>query len=906
MKKIITSLILCVFSICVFAQRQASNWYFGYGAGVQFNLASNSITSVNNGQLSTNEGCSSISDEFGNLLFYTDGTTVWNKNHSTMTNGFGLFGDNSSTQSAIIVPKPDDENIYYIFTVDTSIGQTDPNNGFNYSIVDMTLGGGLGEVTQKNVNLLQHCSEKLTAVLKDCITKSIWVITFASEDGTSEAYNTFHTFEVSNTGVNTASITSTFPSLFIGDRRGYLKVSPDGTKMANANAVSGLQIFDFDSSTGLVTNMEELSINSNASPYPYGVEFSPNSELLYVHAYNNFFDFENRENNEDPSNHTSVLSQFNMMAPDIQASQIILDERNLYRGGLQLGPNGKIYRALSATYNQGLPYLGVINNPNNIGAASNYQHNAISLSPNNSSQGLPPFIASFFNQQIDIIKNGESSTNLDLCEGDTYMLTSVDIPGGTYSWTLDEVPLSETDFDLEVTQSGHYEVYIDPNNGDCAIEGSAFVLFNPNPAASNHTILQCDEDGVKDGYTLFNLTEANTGLTGNDKALSVKFYIDSERTKEIDGNSFSNTSNPQTIYVKIINNKTQCFSYSELILEVSVTESNDTSIEVCDDDGVEDGYYLFNLRDFENKLVNGLPSGLDISYFETYENALLEQNALTSSFTNTTPYNQTIYARVENANNCYGISEISLIVNQLPNISIEDLTYYCLNYFPQTISINAGILDNPSNYTYNWSTGEDTYNIEINEAKEYTVTVTNSNMCSKIRTIKVEPSNLATIDNIEIKDASQNNVITIVASGEGTYQYQLLDEKNNVYASYQDSNVFENVFPGIYSIIIKDTKNDCGTTLPEKVSVIGFPKFLTPNNDGFHDTWQVYGVSSMFQPNTKIKIFDRYGKLIKELSPLGKGWDGHFNGEKLPSDDYWFSVILQDGRIFKSHFTLKY
>ena len=96
--------------------------------------------------------------------------------------------------------------------------------------------------------------------------------------------------------------------------------------------------------------------------------------------------------------------------PDIENSAIILDDRQLYRGGLQLGPNGKIYRALSSTYTKGLPYLGVINNPNSLGASSNYKHNGVSISPFRSSQGLPPFISSFFNAQIDIIKNGKSRT----------------------------------------------------------------------------------------------------------------------------------------------------------------------------------------------------------------------------------------------------------------------------------------------------------------------------------------------------------------------------------------------------------------------------------------------------------------------------------------------------------------
>ena len=103
---------------------------------------------------------------------------------------------------------------------------------------------------------------------------------------------------------------------------------------------------------------------------------------------------------------------------------------------------------------------------------------------------------------------------------------------------------------------------------------------------------------------------------------------------------------------------------------------------------------------------------------------------------------------------------------------------------------------------------------------------------------------------------------------------------------------------------IRDLKNDCGVS-QKLVSVIGFPKYFTPNNDGIHDTWQIAGVSGAFQPNSKILIYDRYGKLLKQLNPSSKGWDGTLNGKVLPNDDYWFAVKLQDGRIFKNHFSLK-
>lgn len=217
MKKEILLTIFCVIGFSVYAQYEASNWYFGENAGIKFNLGNNTISNSTDGQLKTREGCASISDDSGNLLFYTDGVTVWNKNHNVMQNGFGLNGDSSSTQSAIIVSKPQDDNIYYVFTVDNN-SLNGFNFGLNYSEIDMSLQGGLGEVTVKNTNLLPLCSEKITAVLKDCFTKDIWVVTFSSEDGLSEIYDTFHGFEVTSKGVNPSSITSTF-TLAVRDSR---------------------------------------------------------------------------------------------------------------------------------------------------------------------------------------------------------------------------------------------------------------------------------------------------------------------------------------------------------------------------------------------------------------------------------------------------------------------------------------------------------------------------------------------------------------------------------------------------------------------------------------------------------------------------------------------------------------
>lgn len=884
------------------SQNQAANWYFGENAGINFNTLTGEVTPLTDGNLYTREGCTSISDENGNLLFYTDGSTVFNKNHDIMLNGTGLIGDFSSTQSAIIVPKPQNPTIYYIFTVDEQITQNNPvNRGLNYSEVDMSLDGGLGAITNKNINLVDECSEKVTAVLKDCVTETFWVVTFANQNGTGFPFNTFFAFEVDATGINTTPVKSTFITLNSYDGRGYLKLSPDGTKMACAIASENLHLFDFDTATGKFTN--DILLKTASGNYnPYGIEFSPNSEMLYITYSNDFFG----SGSENPANHTSILAQYYLKAPIIRDSEVIIDNRQLYRGALQLGPNGKIYRALSATYEQGLPFLGVIENPNVQGLLCNYVHNAIDLSPANSSQGLPPFVSSFFNTQIDIIKNGSSSSNLTLCDGENYKLESLEIPGATYQWYRDETLIPETDFDLDISQPGKYQVYIEPNNGECAIEGHAFVSFLPNPTAVNTTLLQCDEDGTPDGLTTFNLNEAYNNIVNNEPDRSAIFYSDASRTVEITPESFNNTSNPQTIYVEVFNDDTGCSSYCELTLSVSVTNVNDVNFPAaCDDDGSEDGFHSFNLNEADSLVLAGHQPNLELSYYETYDDALLEVNPLNSNYINTIPYSQIIFARVENDNNCYGISKVQLTVNKLPEIDTEEITNYCLNFHPDTIPINAGILEGtPNEYTYSWSTGETTFIININQAQNYTVTVTNENGCSKSRTVTVSPSNVAQFEKIEVQDVSENNTITVFVTGNGEYEYQLIDSENNLIIPYQTSPVFENVAPGIYTVYVQDTKNDCGE-VSDLVSVIGFPKYFTPNNDGINDTWQITGVNNMFQPNTKVLIFDRYGKLLIELNPTGEGWNGKYKGKTLPADDYWFAVTLQDGRVFKNHFSLK-
>ena len=440
-------------------------------------------------------------------------------------------------------------------------------------------------------------------------------------------------------------------------------------------------------------------------------------------------------------------------------------------------------------------------------------------------------------------------------------------------------------------------------NTDCFDTSSFVVEVNPIPDSFNSSLFQCDEDGFVDGFTIFNCHEADDVLTGNITGLSTAFYLtmaDAQSSSNpINGNNFPNTSNPQTLYVQVIDDASGCFSISQLELEVSTTDVSDALLVRCDDDGTEDGLASFDLTQADSMVLVGAPTGVTITYYASNQDALLEQNPLISPFVNTSPYSQNIYARAEDDNACYGISQVLLQVNPLPILQDDQTIIYCLNTFPAAINLNAGVIGGGSGLSYSWNTGEATEDIQVNQAGVYRVTVENANGCSQQRQITVVASDTATIENIVVTDASEQNAIAVFVSGVGNYEFAL----DNPLGNYQNIGFFDQVSPGIHTVYVRDI-NGCGIT-QEMVSVIGFMKFFTPNGDGFNDTWQVIGLSSQFQPDSKIIIYDRYGKLITLITPEHSGWDGTYNGYKMPASDYWFQAILQDGRSFKGHFTLK-
>ena len=383
-------------------------------------------------------------------------------------------------------------------------------------------------------------------------------------------------------------------------------------------------------------------------------------------------------------------------------------------------------------------------------------------------------------------------------------------------------------------------------------------------------------------------------------------------------------------YPEIVNPDGLC--YDETTLEFIVDDTPEAYPVIitphCDgDDGNSDidGFDEFDTSNITATLL-GPDQSLDdytVVYQYTDEAGnLLSSNELRNPFNTQT---QTVVATITNNVNptCPATMDIEFVVNPLPTFTVDDDLTVCINLPP----IPIGVTSAEGEYTYTWT---HTYNgvnspfptsgptIFIGVGGTYYVTATDVNTgCQRTLSIFVEESETASFDLdedgtiteeeykyfVEVKDLTNDNNNTVRIKnltdlGIGDYEFAIDDPTG----PYQDDPFFENVRPGIHTIYIRDKKG-CGIGEFD-VSVIGYKKYFTPNGDGIQDKWRILGINEFFQPNSKVYIFDRYGKLLKELDPVLDGWDGTFTGRPMPQTDYWFRVFLEDGREFKGHFSL--
>jgi hypothetical protein len=450
-----THLFLLVSLLClpflIFSQNQNQKWYFGNGAALDF--SGGVPISLTNSVMTSTEGCASVSDTLtGNLLFYTNGLQVWSANHALMPNGSGLLAGSSTsaTQGVLIVAYPQNPTKYFIFTTDET--SNSPQNGLRYSVIDMSLNGGFGDVVagQKNILLQANCSERL-AVTHKIGGNGFWVMTHKRNS------NEFDAFEVSANGVNPVPVTSgvgathsTTQQANGDETMGCLKFNHQGNKLAIAlYAGNKVEVFDFDNCTGIVSN--PLTINTIDNPY--GVEFSPDDSRLYYSLYYN-------------ATFEGAIFQANLLATNIATSSVLVGISSSINfqcmGALQLAPDGKIYAAINSE-----SWLSAISQPNTLGAACGFIDQAVNLLsatifPKTSLLGLPqkvlkstysPPCGAICNLTATILNNIPAACNAN--NGSATLAAANGTAPYNYSWSNGQIGATATNLAI-----GTYTCYI--------------------------------------------------------------------------------------------------------------------------------------------------------------------------------------------------------------------------------------------------------------------------------------------------------------------------------------------------------------------------------------------------------------------------------------------------------------
>lgn len=770
------------------AQKEANHWYFGYAAGLDFTSGVPlPDTSAKKPAHFTPEGAVSMSDAAGNLLFYYADKTIWNKNHVIMPNGSGING-NLSTSQALAILKPGSTTIYYLFVIDVG---SPANGALSYSEIDMTLDGGLGDVTTtKNSFLHNQSCEKVTAI-KHCNQTDVWVVT---HDRNSDA---FRTFLVTAAGINTTPVISNVGIFFSQayPSQGYLKGTPTGKKLASAilSPNNRFELFDFDNKTGILSNGAVFPFIS-ASSGAYGIEFSPDGTKMYGSIIL-----------------PGRIYQYNMCAgsnADIANSGIQIADvsgLNLYGGSLQLGPDKKIY--CGHQYTLGLnKSISVINNPNELGAACNFVPQAVSLGTRDSYIGLPSFPSYYFNDRVDtfnvITSNTTNCLNANfnaLVAGcfanmvDSVVWNFNDIASGSNNRATSTTPSHL------FTSAGTYNVQL--------------ILYYP-----------CSSDTVLQNVTVVNClctasagtsVVTNASCSGGTGIATVSISNGSGGTYTYSwaaGQSAITNSTTQTINNLAVGN------YTVTIIDGSC--SSTSTVVITEPLSLSSGVTSTNAScGLANGTATSVPSGGNTgAYTYNWSNGFTTSTG--SQINNLSA--QTYSLTVTDSKGCTVTTAVTISASAGINTSnggITNALCFGTNTGSTTVNLSGGTIP----YTYSWSTTTTgtttTSKITLNNVGVgvYTITVTDANACSATYTATItEPAILTSAVTTVNGSCNSGGSITAATSG-GTAAYTYLWSNGASAITTNTSNQLTNLSTQNYTLTITDS-NGCTSTTSANIN----------------------------------------------------------------------------------------
>lgn len=348
-------------------------------------------------------------------------------------------------------------------------------------------------------------------------------------------------------------------------------------------------------------------------------------------------------------------------------------------------------------------------------------------------------------------------------------------------------------------------------------------------------------------------------------------------------------SSTNGLYSVIVDAGDPCERRGDINLDFSEDlQAIDDTFVKCDEDQTQDGITQITATEIAsiiNDLFPTLPSNYNVALFANPT----DSTPIPIPYTNSTAFTETLYAKITNFN-CYANDAFPV------NISVQTFGEVINDEIIGLCDGDTAVLQANLGYTYLWNTGETTSSISVTSAGTYSVVLTNGNSCTKTKTFTVIGSQIATLIDIVTTDFEDNNTAEIVVSVGGDYEFSL----NGI--DYQDSSIFYNLGEGQYTVYVND-KNGCGQ-ITATFYILNYPKFFSPNNDGYNDEWTIKNLDKKGLLASKIYIFDRFGKLIQQIIPGEKGWNGTYNGKKIPADDYWFILELANGTTIKGHFAL--
>jgi len=507
------------------------------------------------------------------------------------------------------------------------------------------------------------------------------------------------------------------------------------------------------------------------------------------------------------------------------------------------------------------------------------------------------FKAGSFAPKIDLGTDRLATTN-PICFGESYTIDTKLPATYDYKWYKDGVLLpTEKSPNLTITDNGTYKLEVVFTPSTCLAIDEIKLEFAPEIILSNTSLAQCDDNN--DGVSIFDLTKVENIIKNNNTSLSPIEYYESltdaqNKTNQIlTPNAYTNKPTVPYLFARLTNTF-GCANYAQLNLIIANNSiSPQSPISTCDDDGVQDGFYQFDLNaQVTPQVLTGLPSGMIVEYYLNSTDAIAQKNPLPNIFKNTAANQQIIQARIVNGPDCFGIVPITLVIN----------TFIPPNFQDETASLCIGSMTTLSVATcfssYLWNTGATINYINVAAPGGYSVMVTDTNGCTYTKRFTVTSSGIATITGATINDfAGNENSVILQYTGIGdNYEFSL----DGSY--FQNSPTFTGIAPGKYLAYAND-KNGCGLSIPYLVYVLDYPRFFTPNNDGYNDIWKIKNLNLF--PNATLTIYNRYGKIITEINAINPHWNGKYNGKELPSDDYWFQLNLGESKIIKGHFSLK-